>query len=257
MKKIKYIICAFLCLVFFVFSASFVFAVEFTPQVSIPGGPSGTVDGNTIANYIIAIYKYAITAIGIIATIVLMIGGIRWLTAGGSPEAVNDAKAWIKASLTGLILMLCSYLLLSIINTNLVNFKPIQIAEVGVMPTICCDPNSGIVSANENSTSEKVTYTCPSGSSECSSGQECRLSSNSSNATYSCTNVVSSSQEVYKTCTGITWSTLTGNIADCKTPCPNGYDESKSFISKRIEEQNTNRRVNAGDTRATACCICK
>ncbi|PIT93769.1 hypothetical protein COU00_02550, partial [Candidatus Falkowbacteria bacterium CG10_big_fil_rev_8_21_14_0_10_43_11] len=42
-------------------------AVEFTPQVEIPGGPKGTVQGDTIAKYIKAIYQYGVGVIGILA----------------------------------------------------------------------------------------------------------------------------------------------------------------------------------------------
>ena len=105
----------------------------FVPQVSIDstfqkGEPAPT----SIAKYIQAIYNYAIGIVGILAAVVLMFGGVIWLTAGGSPDKVNEAKAWIGASLSGLILVLCSYMILNTINPDLVSFKeiaPSPIAE--------------------------------------------------------------------------------------------------------------------------------
>lgn len=83
-----------------------------------------------IAEYVAAVYKYAIGIVGILAAVVLMIGGIIWLTAGGSATRVGEAKSWIGASLTGLLIALCSYMILYQINPDLVNLKPIKVTMV-------------------------------------------------------------------------------------------------------------------------------
>ena len=82
-------------------------------QAPIPGGPTNIDFTNNkstqpIADYIRVIYKYAIGIVGILATVVMMIGGIMWMLSGGSPERAGEAKAYISASLTGLVLTLCS-----------------------------------------------------------------------------------------------------------------------------------------------------
>jgi hypothetical protein len=59
-----------------------------------------------------------------------MIGGVRWLTAGGNPSAVKDAQSWITGAITGLIIGLASYLILYQINPNLVIFKPLRVKMV-------------------------------------------------------------------------------------------------------------------------------
>lgn len=110
--------------------------VNFVPQVGIdttfqkdqPYAISK--DTKAIGEYIKSIYKYAIGAVGILAAIVLMFGGIIWITAGGSAEKIGEAKAWITASLTGLIIALCSYMILYTVNPNLVNFKITTIKTV-------------------------------------------------------------------------------------------------------------------------------
>jgi len=83
-----------------------------------------------IGEYIAGIYKYAIGIVGILAAVVLMIGGVIWVVAGGSATMIGEAKAWIGASLTGLIIALCSYLILYQINPALTVFQPLQIAQV-------------------------------------------------------------------------------------------------------------------------------
>jgi len=80
-----------------------------------------------IGEYIAGIYQYAIGIVGILSAVVLMFGGIIWLTAGGSATQISEAKAWIGASLTGLVIALTSYMILYLINPNLTIFKPLQI----------------------------------------------------------------------------------------------------------------------------------
>ncbi|MFA6393460.1 MAG: pilin [Patescibacteria group bacterium] len=83
-----------------------------------------------IGQYVAGIYKYAIGVVGIIAAIMLMVGGVRWLTAGGNASAVTDAQSYITGSLTGLVLALLSYTILYTINPALVSFKPIRVKMV-------------------------------------------------------------------------------------------------------------------------------
>jgi len=104
-------------------------AIDFKPQVDI-GIPSGEITPTSIGEYIRAIYKYAIGIVGILAAVVLMFGGILWLTAGGNTERIGSAKSWIGAALTGLVLALCSYMILAMINPDLVNFESINPKKV-------------------------------------------------------------------------------------------------------------------------------
>ena len=103
-----------------------------------------------IGQYIAGIYKYAIGIVGILAAVVLMIGGIVWLTAGGSATRVGEAKAWIGASLTGLIIALTSYMILYQINPKLTQFKPIEVAVVEKAPETATSTPSGCCTAYDN-----------------------------------------------------------------------------------------------------------
>jgi hypothetical protein len=91
-----------------------------------------------IANLVKAIYKYAIGIVGILAAVVLMVGGVLWIMAGGNATQVGEAKAWIGASLTGLVLALTSYLILNTVNPALVNLQITKISSVSEMKAGCC-----------------------------------------------------------------------------------------------------------------------
>jgi hypothetical protein len=104
--------------------------VQFVPQISVGSeyvkGSSYNIDASSIGMYIKAIYKYAIGIVGILAAVVLMFGGLLWLTAGGNTNQVGEAKAWIGASLTGLLIALCSFMIMATINPKLVEVNPID-----------------------------------------------------------------------------------------------------------------------------------
>jgi hypothetical protein len=86
-----------------------------------------TGDTGPIADYIKAIYTYAVAAVGIVAAVVMMIGGLMWITAGGNASSISEAKAMITAALTGLVLVLVSYLVLDQVSPTLVNLQTTQI----------------------------------------------------------------------------------------------------------------------------------
>ncbi len=99
-------------------------------QIDIPTVNFGSDAELWIGQYIQGVYKYAVGVVGIMAAIVLMWAGVVWLTAGGSADKVKQAKEWIAAALTGLVLTLGSYTFLYTINPNLVIFKGLKIAKI-------------------------------------------------------------------------------------------------------------------------------
>jgi hypothetical protein len=153
-------------------------AIEYAPQVEIPGsdfagcmkncfvGGGGKISedkcreqcaqpisGKSIAEYIKAWYKFAVAAVGILATVMIMGGGLIWLTAGGNTNRIGTAKEWIGGAVAGLVLALMSYTLLEILNPSLVNFESLKITdvgEVGLAGSICCDPKNGKKTLDKN-----------------------------------------------------------------------------------------------------------
>ncbi|MBU4347028.1 pilin [Patescibacteria group bacterium] len=161
-------------------AADIQYAIDFKPQVGIDTTFQKDTayaipkDTKAIGEYIKSIYKYAIGAVGILAAVVLMFGGIIWITAGGSAERIGEAKAWITASLTGLILALCSYMILYTVNPQLVNFKITdikQVAEISLgrcitaaLPEDLCENNvteDRCIKNNKKSNRWEKGMTCP------------------------------------------------------------------------------------------------
>lgn len=112
--------------------------VNFTPSVTIPsskfqaGSNISLEEKSTtyIGQYISGFYNYAMGIIGILAVIVFMIAGIIWLTSAGNPSKISQAKDLMIGSITGLILLLTSWILLNTVNPALIEFKITKIGEI-------------------------------------------------------------------------------------------------------------------------------
>ncbi len=87
-----------------------------------------------LGQYIGGIQKYAIGIVGILTVIVLMIGGVIWLTAAGNQNQVGKAKKMIAGSLVGLFLVFSSYLILYLVNPNLTKMKSLEVSYIKNIP---------------------------------------------------------------------------------------------------------------------------
>ncbi|MFA4818196.1 MAG: hypothetical protein WC608_05790, partial [Parcubacteria group bacterium] len=109
--------------------------IHFSPAIPCTSsGDESKLCVNWIAEYIAGIYKYAVGIVGILATVVMMIGGVMWIMSGGNASTAGEAKSWITASLTGLIITLTSYMILFQINPALVIWGPLKIEQVIPIP---------------------------------------------------------------------------------------------------------------------------
>ncbi len=129
--------------------------MKFKAQVSIPGlwdaykKPGDEiilVDKNTsyIAKMIKAFYNYGIGIAGILAAIMLMAGGLIWLTSAGSSEKITQAKNIMSGSVVGLVILFGSWMLLRTINPALVDFRIGGIENIEKRQN-CCHPVKGWV----------------------------------------------------------------------------------------------------------------
>jgi len=112
-----------------------------------------------IALYIVEFFKWSVGAITLLAVIAIMFGGIWWLTAAGSSEKVDQAKKIIRDSLGGLALALGSYLFLSLITPDLVNFsKGLKIENIDKIDFDSPDPGPMIRDASSASSAGLRAY---------------------------------------------------------------------------------------------------
>src|SRR3989339_952337 len=122
-------------------------SIKFTPNVSIPGSDfskgstlelgivnedNKIIEGNLAGQYIAALYKFFVGIAGIVAVVMISLGGFIWLFSGGSPDKISKAKELILGAIFGLLLALGSYLILYTINPQLVDFS-LAIKQVPVI----------------------------------------------------------------------------------------------------------------------------
>lgn len=55
------------------------------------------------------IINVALSLLGIIAVVIILIGGFRWMTAGGNDEKVTEARKWIFSGIIGLAVILSAW----------------------------------------------------------------------------------------------------------------------------------------------------
>ena len=64
-------------------------------------------------------YTTIVTISGLAAFVMLVWGGITWMSSAGSPTAISDARGRIQSALLGLLLVLASFLILQVVNPEL------------------------------------------------------------------------------------------------------------------------------------------
>lgn len=65
------------------------------------------------------IIRVAMGLLGIVAVVIILIGGFTWMTAGGNEEKVGEAKKWIFAGIIGLAIILSAFAIASFVLTQL------------------------------------------------------------------------------------------------------------------------------------------
>jgi len=77
----------------------------------------GTQDIRTTIAYII---RVAMGMLGIVAVCIVLVGGFKWMTAGGNDDQVGEAKKWIFSGVIGLAVILSAYALANFVINSLV-----------------------------------------------------------------------------------------------------------------------------------------
>ena len=89
---------------------------SYTALETIPGSDST----GEISPYLQAIYRFALWAVGIAALFMLSVGGMMYLTSAGNTSQISTAKTVIFDALIGLVLAILAWLVLYVINPQLI-----------------------------------------------------------------------------------------------------------------------------------------
>ncbi len=84
------------------------------------------------AAYIQYFFTFGLGLVGFLAVAAIVIGGILYMT-GSTVGKVDRAKTIIAGAITGVVLLLCSYLLFSIIDPTLINLSPKKPGNPGTL----------------------------------------------------------------------------------------------------------------------------
>ncbi len=89
----------------------------FRPVVN-PADPVGGV--NTASQIIIRIIEILLAIAGLIAVIFLIVGGFRYITAGGNEEASESAKKTITNAIIGIVIIILAFVIVRVISNALI-----------------------------------------------------------------------------------------------------------------------------------------
>ncbi|MEI7740952.1 MAG: M15 family metallopeptidase [bacterium] len=166
MRRFKRVFISLLYL-FVLFSPIAILAADVTqnlapePSIKIPGfegfskitrdvGNAGLIRVPYIAEYVAALYRYAVGAGAIIAAFMITVGGFQYVLSAGEPGRVGPAKKRIQDALVGFLLLIGSYILLYSINPNYVKLESIALFSVPHVELQDRGTESEQVSANES-----------------------------------------------------------------------------------------------------------
>jgi heme/copper-type cytochrome/quinol oxidase subunit 2 len=91
------------------------------PNSSLPGGQSAA--NNTVGWWVGNYINVFLAVVGIIAVAYLIYGGFRYMTSGGNEEAAESAKKIITNSIIGLVVIILSYIIVTVIINAIVNSR--------------------------------------------------------------------------------------------------------------------------------------
>ncbi len=106
-----------LFLAIIVFAPATAFATEFYPIVPLPALQQ---ESMTLPQYVNAVFTLAISIGAILAVLMLIFGGFEYMTSEAT-GGKKDGRDRIRQALLGLVLLLLSYLILYVINPQLLN----------------------------------------------------------------------------------------------------------------------------------------
>jgi len=82
-------------------------------------GPYAEADATTMSSIVGMVINVALSLLGIIFVILIVLAGFKWMMAGGNQDDVSAAQARIKTAVIGLVLTLSAYAVWAFISSYL------------------------------------------------------------------------------------------------------------------------------------------
>lgn len=87
-----------------------VFAIALPTSAQVFSVPTGTgLADADIEDTAVNIIKVILSLLGLIALIIILMGGFKWMTSGGNEEKVGEAKKLLGAGVIGIVIILAAY----------------------------------------------------------------------------------------------------------------------------------------------------
>ncbi|MES2060079.1 MAG: hypothetical protein V4438_03550 [Patescibacteria group bacterium] len=120
----KYLLSFILIFSLFQISSAATLFPGYQPLTPVPGIQPGPVDTNKtdLSTYLGSLYKFGVAAAAGLAVIMVIWGGIEYITAVAG-EGKSGGKERITSAILGLLLALGSYIILNTINPDLLSLK--------------------------------------------------------------------------------------------------------------------------------------
>ena len=97
-------------------------------------GSAGLQTNRTIPQIVGGVLQTVLSLLGLIALIIIIIGGFMWMTAGGNKETVEKARQLMLNGLIGLVIIVFSYMIATAV-INLLTGQPL-VAPATTTPPI-------------------------------------------------------------------------------------------------------------------------
>ncbi len=96
-------------------------AVDPIGQLGIEYGTDTGLGAKDIRATVASIINVALSLLGIVAVVIILMGGFTWMTASGNEENVDKAKKMIFAGIIGLAIILSAYAIAKFVISSLID----------------------------------------------------------------------------------------------------------------------------------------
>lgn len=90
----------------------------------------------TPGEYVKLFFLYGLGIVGVAALFGIIFGGLNYIFSGSSQTRATEGKQWIFAAISGIALLLCSFLILITINPALISLKDPELPQITIPPHI-------------------------------------------------------------------------------------------------------------------------